>query len=448
MADPVMRIEGVSKRFGGIQAAVGVELRRAAPGEILGVIGPNGAGKSVMINVASGIYAADEGRIVHRERDITHLNAHQRGRAGIARTFQNIRLFKRMTVLENVLVADKTHAIRPFGSLLSFGRRGAEIAAGLVELDRMRLADKADQLAGTLAYGDARRLEIARALAGNPSVLFLDEPAAGMNERETEKLLTDIRACRSRLDAIIVVEHDMALLRRAVRPPGRDELRPAHRRGHAGHRARPSGSGERLSRDTRCLTLPVLEVRGIKVGYGPIKAIRDCSLEVAAGETVAVVGANGAGKTTLLRAISPHAAAGGRRDPGSPASRSPAGARYHAGTRRAAARAGGQGRHAQPHGMGEHSHLAGRFGRPRRHSRRRWSRCSRASSTPASHGVDDVNAKGGVNGSKIEIKLEDDQLNAQQSVLLFRKLVSDGVFVVLARFPAPRGRTWPRSPTA
>ena len=212
VADPVMRIEGVSKRFGGIQALSALSFDVRA-GEILGVIGPNGAGKSVMINVASGIYAADEGHIVHRGQDITRLNAHQRGRAGIARTFQNIRLFKRMTVLENVLVADKTHSIRPFGSLLSFGRRGAEIAAGLAELDRMRLADKADQLAGTLAYGDARRLEIARALAGNPSVLFLDEPAAGMNERETEELLADIRACRSRLDAIVVVEHDMALLR-------------------------------------------------------------------------------------------------------------------------------------------------------------------------------------------------------------------------------------------
>lgn len=212
MVETVLGFDGVSKRFGGIQAlsALSFEVRA---GEILGVIGPNGAGKSVMINVASGLYAADEGRILHRGRDITALNAHQRGRAGIARTFQNIRLFKRMTVLENVLVADKKHAIRPFGSLFSFGHRSSEIAAGLAELDRMRLADKADQLAGTLAYGDARRLEIARALAGNPSVLFLDEPAAGMNEREMEELLVDIRACRSRLEAIVVVEHDMALLR-------------------------------------------------------------------------------------------------------------------------------------------------------------------------------------------------------------------------------------------
>lgn len=212
MAETVLGFDGVSKRFGGIQALSALSFEVQA-GEILGVIGPNGAGKSVMINVASGLYAADEGRILHRGRDITSLNAHQRGRAGIARTFQNIRLFKRMTVLENVLIADKKHAIRPFGSLFSFGRRPSEIAAGLAELDRMRLADKADQLAGTLAYGDARRLEIARALAGNPSVLFLDEPAAGMNERETEELLVDIRACRSRLDAIVVVEHDMALLR-------------------------------------------------------------------------------------------------------------------------------------------------------------------------------------------------------------------------------------------
>jgi branched-chain amino acid transport system ATP-binding protein len=207
-----MRFEGVSKRFGGIRALSSLSFD-VRPAEILGVIGPNGAGKSVMINVASGVYAADQGRVTHHQRDITALNAHQRGRVGIARTFQNIRLFKRLTVLENVLVANKRHAIRPFGSLLSFGRRGAEVAAGLAELDHMRLAGKADQLAGTLAYGDARRLEIARALAGNPSVLFLDEPAAGMNERETEDLMADIRACRRKVEAIVVVEHDIALLR-------------------------------------------------------------------------------------------------------------------------------------------------------------------------------------------------------------------------------------------
>ncbi|HTG25079.1 MAG TPA: ABC transporter ATP-binding protein [Reyranella sp.] len=212
MADPVMRFEGVSKRFGGIQALSRLSFD-ILPGEILGIIGPNGAGKSVMINVASGLYEADEGRVIQHRRDITKLGTHQRGRAGIARTFQNIRLFRRMTVLENVLVADKRHICHPFGSLLSFGRRGAEVAAALAELDHMRLADKADQLAGTLPYGDARRLEIARALAGNPSVLFLDEPAAGMNERETEDLLADIRACRGRVEAIVVVEHDMALLR-------------------------------------------------------------------------------------------------------------------------------------------------------------------------------------------------------------------------------------------
>jgi branched-chain amino acid transport system ATP-binding protein len=212
VTDAVLRFEGVSKRFGGIQALSGLSFD-VRPGEILGVIGPNGAGKSVMINVASGVYAADEGRVMHRQADITRLNAYRRGRAGIARTFQNIRLFRRMTVLENVMVADKRHVRHPFGSLLSTGRRGAEIAAGLAELDRMRLADRADQPAGTLAYGDARRLEIARALAGQPSVLFLDEPAAGMNERETEDLLSDIRACRDRVDAIVVIEHDMALLR-------------------------------------------------------------------------------------------------------------------------------------------------------------------------------------------------------------------------------------------
>jgi branched-chain amino acid transport system ATP-binding protein len=118
-----------------------------------------------------------------------------------------------MTVLENVLVADKRHGIAPFASVLSFGRERGEVARAMELLDLMGLAERADQMAGTLAYGDARRLEIARALYGRPDLLFLDEPAAGMNEDETAELIEDVRSSRPLLEAIVLVEHDMTLIR-------------------------------------------------------------------------------------------------------------------------------------------------------------------------------------------------------------------------------------------
>ncbi|MGE5200490.1 MAG: ABC transporter ATP-binding protein [Acidobacteriota bacterium] len=208
----VLAVDAVSKSFGGIQALseVSFEVR---DGEILGLIGPNGAGKSVLINIVSGIYPPDSGVLRLRGEDVTRLPSHALGRLGIARTFQNIRLFRRMTVLENVLVANKRHLRQPFRSVFRFAERRAEIEAAMAGLTRMHLADRAGQLAGTLAYGDARRLEIARALAGEPRLLFLDEPAAGMNERETEALKGDIARVRGAVDAIVIVEHDMELLR-------------------------------------------------------------------------------------------------------------------------------------------------------------------------------------------------------------------------------------------
>ena len=210
--DFVLGVDAVSKSFGGIQALSEVSFE-VQDGEILGLIGPNGAGKSVLINLVSGIYPPDSGMLRFRGADVTRLPSHALGRLGIARTFQNIRLFRRMTVLENVLVASKRHLRRPFRSIFSLGDRRTEIEAAMAGLARMHLADRAGQLAGTLAYGDARRLEIARSLAGEPRLLFLDEPAAGMNERETEALKEDIARVRGAVDAIVIVEHDMELLR-------------------------------------------------------------------------------------------------------------------------------------------------------------------------------------------------------------------------------------------
>jgi branched-chain amino acid transport system ATP-binding protein len=207
----VLSVDGLTKTFGGVTALDGVSFD-IGKGELLGLIGPNGAGKSVFVNLITGFYRASAGTVRFGGAEVTNLPGHRLSRMGIARTFQNVRLFKRMSVLENVLVAFKELARRPFAS--AFGRnRQADIERALVHLEHMRLVHKADQLAGVLAYGEARRLEIARALAGQPSLLFLDEPAAGMNERETDELKADILGCRANLDAIVIIEHDVELLR-------------------------------------------------------------------------------------------------------------------------------------------------------------------------------------------------------------------------------------------
>jgi branched-chain amino acid transport system ATP-binding protein len=209
---PVIQIEGLRKDFGGLRAIDDLSLEVRSK-EIVGIVGPNGAGKSVLVNLITGFYRATAGAIRFMGTDITRLPRHRISRLGVARTFQNIRLFKRMTVLENVLVANKLHGTAPFASLLAFRQQRREIAAAMDLLTLMRLADRADQMAGTLPYGDARRLEIARALAGTPKLLILDEPAAGMNEEETAELIEDVRSSRSLLDAIILIEHDMTLIR-------------------------------------------------------------------------------------------------------------------------------------------------------------------------------------------------------------------------------------------
>ena len=210
-AQPVLVVEGLSKSFRGLTALASVSLE-VRSGEILGLMGPNGAGKSVFVNVVTGLYRADEGTIRYEGRDVTGLASYQLARLGIARTYQNIRLLRRMTVLENVLVAAKEHIRRPFRSYYLWNQCNS-VAAAKPLLEQFHLVDKSDWLAGALAYGEARRLEIARALAGKPSLLFLDEPAAGMNERETEELGGTIRASHKLVEAIVIIEHDVAMMR-------------------------------------------------------------------------------------------------------------------------------------------------------------------------------------------------------------------------------------------
>jgi branched-chain amino acid transport system ATP-binding protein len=211
-AQLVLKVQAVSKAFGGIRALDGIELE-LREGEILGVIGPNGAGKTALINTITGFYRADAGRVEFLGEQITAEPLHSISSRGIARTFQNIRLFRRMTVLENVLVADSVFSEKPFASLFQWRQQRASVGTAMELLALMGLAEKADHRADSLPYGEARRVEIARALMRNPVLLLLDEPAAGMNEAETARLVRDIRAAMPRVRAMILIEHDMSLIR-------------------------------------------------------------------------------------------------------------------------------------------------------------------------------------------------------------------------------------------
>ncbi len=206
----------VSKRFGGVQALHEVSFGIAA-GEIYGLIGPNGAGKTTLFNVLTGIYRPDGGAFAFDGRDITALAPERVAGAGIARTFQNIRLFHNLSVLENVMIGRhvRTHA-GVFGAILRDRatreeERGIERRA-LELLDYVGIRARANDAANSLPYGDQRRLEIARALATGPKLLALDEPAAGMNATERVALGKLIRTIRGGGVTILLIEHDVRLV--------------------------------------------------------------------------------------------------------------------------------------------------------------------------------------------------------------------------------------------
>ena len=214
---PILDVRGLAKRYSGLVALSDYSLD-LAPGSIHGVIGPNGAGKTTLFNLLSGMVRSSAGTIHFLGTDITHLPAHGVARLGIARTFQSIRLFGDMTVLENVKVAVQQNLPGSLGSTLlstgTFRRREREIEErAAVLLDRMGLGERSSRLAASLPYGDQRRLEIARAVASEPQILLLDEPNAGMNPSETGDLLGLIRRLRDELAiTIVLVAHDIPLV--------------------------------------------------------------------------------------------------------------------------------------------------------------------------------------------------------------------------------------------
>jgi branched-chain amino acid transport system ATP-binding protein len=197
----MLRVKGLSKRFGGVHAIRDVELH-CATGEILGLIGPNGAGKSSLINIISGVLAPDAGVVELNSVNITNLDPGIAARAGIGRTFQNLRLFPSLNVRQNIEVAlTSAKGWRPDAA------KTFDVAALCADFG---LGDQLDAQAGNLSYGDQRRVEILRALALLPAVLLLDEPAAGMNDEESMVLAGLIRSIRDRFGCgIIVIDHDL-----------------------------------------------------------------------------------------------------------------------------------------------------------------------------------------------------------------------------------------------
>ncbi len=216
-AAPILKLDDLTMRFGGLAAVSDLSLE-VPRDSIVGMIGPNGAGKTTVFNMVTGFYRPTRGRVLFDGADITGMHPHMICRAGISRTFQNIRLFYNETVLENVMIG--CHVRRkskwwsaPLG-LPSFREEEKAIREKSMDLlGSVGLADYADERSGSLPYGAQRRLEIARALATDPKFLLLDEPAAGMNPQESQELMAFIKDVRKRFDlTILLIEHDMRVV--------------------------------------------------------------------------------------------------------------------------------------------------------------------------------------------------------------------------------------------
>ncbi len=206
----MLSLVDVSKNFGGLTAVSHLNFR-VEQGEILALIGPNGAGKTTVLNLITGIYLPSDGKLMMQGEDITSLKPYQINRRGIARTFQNTRLFSEMTVMENIRVGQESAVRRRTGDAPSWWRRGGRNLRAETEeiVESLGLNQWRNVCAQEVPYGYQRRIEIARALATHPQILLLDEPSCGMNEEETTSLMEHIRTIKSRGCTIIMVEHDM-----------------------------------------------------------------------------------------------------------------------------------------------------------------------------------------------------------------------------------------------
>jgi len=322
---PLLEIENASVAFGGLKAVNEVSFN-VEEGSITALIGPNGAGKTTLFNTISRLQPATGGRIVFDGVDLMKLSPANAARLGIARTFQNLRLFVNMSVLENVLVGCHRHERSGFWSCcLGFRSQRAEERRSRTQamdaLALLGLVELADRPVSSLPYGRQRLVEIARALASEPRLLLLDEPAAGMNASERADLVQRIAAIRATGITVLIVEHDIGLVMGisdsvnvldygrliASGPPDavkQDEMVIKAYLGRAREAAKETVPAEAPAAEARPAAEEALAVHDIAVSYGSIQALHGVSLTVNRGEVVAVLGANGAGKTTLLNTIS------------------------------------------------------------------------------------------------------------------------------------------------
>ena len=303
-----LRVEGLSVAFGGTRALSDVSLEARA-GEVTSIIGPNGAGKTTLLNLVGGFYGADAGSVRLGEAPLPRARTHLIARLGVARTFQTTQLFAQMTVLENLLIALR-------------GARSERLAEGL--LAYVGYAGDVARPARELPHVDRRLVELARALAVQPKVLLLDEPAAGLDDADTRRLGELIRRIAASGIAVVLIEHDMPLVmaisdhvivldagkRIADGAPAAVQASPQVRAAYLGEgeleieRRGPAAAGARER---------VLAAAAVSAAYGALPVLSGIELEVRAGELVALLGANGAGKSTLMRAISGlHRPVGGR----------------------------------------------------------------------------------------------------------------------------------------
>ncbi len=213
----LLEVDNIYLSFGGVNALIGVSLY-VRKGEIVSLIGPNGAGKTSLFNVASGLYKPDRGRIVFKEKDITKLPPYKRAEMGIARTFQNIELFKGMTVLDNIMLGRHVHMR---SGLLSGGIFFGKARSEEVEhrekveeiIDFLEIEQYRKKIVGTLPYGVQKRVELGRALALDPEIILLDEPMAGMNQEEREDMARFILDINEEMDiTVFLIEHDMGVV--------------------------------------------------------------------------------------------------------------------------------------------------------------------------------------------------------------------------------------------
>ena len=335
----LLRLDDVQRHFGGVRAVDGVSLE-VESGSIQGLIGPNGAGKTTLVNVITGYVGFQSGRAWIESDELTGLPAHRIAALGIARTFQNIRLFKDLTAVQNVLIGMHTRhhddTLAQLGTLPFF--RGAErerVAEAYALMESAGLPRTVGERdAGTLPYGDQRRLEIARALALKPRLLILDEPAAGMNPSEKQGMRELIERLNQGGLTILLIDHDMRLVmgvckRVAVLNFGKKIADATPKEvstdpgvikaylGTGGERevaSAPGASGVDeetaveeaggTGKPAREPEQSILDVQDLTVSYGAIVAVRGVSFRVAAGEVVALIGANGAGKSTILNTLS------------------------------------------------------------------------------------------------------------------------------------------------